>query len=87
MYIEKVVLQLETGLHARPASELVKVASRYSSDIKLVKDGEEFNAKSIIGILSIGATKGDEFTIIAEGNDAKEAVEGIKYIISNKTLN
>ena len=87
MYIEKVILELETGLHARPASELVKVASRYSSEIKLIKDGEEFNAKSIMGLLSISATKGDIFTIQAEGKDAKEAVEGIKYIICRKTLN
>lgn len=87
MYIEKVVLQLESGLHARPASELVKVASRYSSDIKLIKDGEEFNAKSIMGLLSISASKGDIFIIKAEGEDAKEAVEGIKYIISKRALN
>lgn len=87
MYIEKVILQLETGLHARPASELVRVASRYSSEIKLIKDGEEYNAKSIMGLLSIGAAKGDVFTIEAEGEDAKEAVEGIKYVISNRSLN
>lgn len=87
MYIEKVILQLETGLHVRPASVLVKEASRYSSEIKLVKDGEEFNAKSIMGILSLSAAKGDVFIIKAEGEDAKEAVEGVKYIISKRTLN
>ena len=83
MYIEDVVLQIESGLHARPASELVKVASKFDSEIKLIKDGEEFNAKSIMGLLSIGASKGDVFTIIAEGLDAKEAVENIKYVFSN----
>lgn len=87
MYIEKVTLQLETGLHVRPASALVQEASRYSSEIKLIKDGEEFNAKSIMGLLSLSASKGDIFIIKAEGKDAKEAVEGIKYIISNRTLN
>lgn len=87
MYIEQVILELETGLHARPASELARVASKYSSEIKLIKDGEEFNAKCIMGLLSISATKGDIFTIKAEGEDAKEAVEGIKYIISRRTLN
>ncbi len=86
MYIEKVTLQLETGLHARPASALAKEASRYSSDIKLVRDGEEFNAKSIMGLLSLSAAKGDVFIIKAEGEDAKEAVEGIKYIISMRSL-
>lgn len=87
MYIEKVTLQLETGLHARPASELVREASRYCSEIKLIKDGEEFNAKSIMGLLSLSAAKGDVFIIKAEGEDAKEAVEGIKYIISKRALN
>lgn len=87
MYIEKVTLQLETGLHARPASALAHEASRYSSEIRLVKDGEEFNAKCIMGLLSLGAAKGDVFIIKAEGEDAKEAVEGIKYIISRRALN
>lgn len=81
MYIEDVVLQIESGLHARPASELVKVASRFDSEIRLIKDGEEFNAKSIMGLLSLGAVKGDVFTIIAEGLDAREAVENIKDVI------
>jgi len=45
MYIEKVVLELETGLHARPALKLVNTASKFSSEIKLIIDGEEFNAK------------------------------------------
>lgn len=83
--MEKVILKLETGFYAKPASELVKVASRFSSDIKLIIDGIEFNAKSIIGLLSIGASKGDEFIIVAEGEDAKDAVENIKDIISNKS--
>lgn len=87
MYIEKVALELETGLHARPALKLVNTASKYSSEIKIIKDGEEYNAKSIMGLLSIGATKGDIFTIKAEGEDAKEAVEGIKYVICNKSAN
>ena len=71
MYIEKVVLELETGLHARPALKLVNTASKFSSEIKLIIDGEEFNAKSIMGLLSIGATKGDVFIIKAEGEDAR----------------
>ncbi len=87
MYIEKVVLELETGLHARPALKLVNTASKFSSTIKLIIDGEEFNAKSIMGLLSIGATKGDVFIIKAEGEDAKEAVEGIKKVICKDSMN
>lgn len=87
MYIEKVVLELETGLHARPALKLVNTASKFSSEIKLIIDGEEFNAKSIMGLLSIGATKGDVFIIKAVGEDAKEAVEGIKKVICKDSMN
>jgi phosphocarrier protein HPr len=87
MYIEKVVLELETGLHARPALKLVNTASKFSSEIKLIIDGEEFNAKSIMGLLSIGATKGDVFIIKAEGEDAEEAVEGIKKVICKDSMN
>lgn len=87
MYIEKVVLELETGLHARPALKLVNTASKFSSEIKLIIDGEEFNAKSIMGLLSIGATKGDVFIIKAEGEDAEDAVEGIKKVICKDSMN
>lgn len=79
-----VVLKNSTGLHARPASLLVKEASKFLSEIKIVKDGKEYNGKSIMGILSIGASKGDDLTIIAEGEDEKEAISTLKELIENK---
>ncbi|KPU26583.1 phosphocarrier protein HPr [Caloranaerobacter sp. TR13] len=79
----EVALKNETGLHARPASIFVKEASKYMSDIKIIKDAKEYNAKSIIGILSIGAGKGDKLTIISEGEDEKEAVEALKALIES----
>ncbi|NLN15051.1 MAG: HPr family phosphocarrier protein [Tissierellia bacterium] len=84
MLVRKVILQLETGLHARPASELVKIASGFTSEIVLVKDGQEYNAKSILGLLSIGAGKGDEFIIKAKGHDAQEAIERIEDFLANR---
>ena len=84
MYKEEVVLKNETGLHARPASIFVKEASKFSSDIKVVKDGKEFNGKSIMGILSMGAGKGDILTIKAEGEDEENAVKTLVDLISNK---
>ncbi len=84
MYKEEVVLKNETGLHARPASIFVKEASKFSSDIKVVKDGKEFNGKSIMGILSMGAGKGDILTIKAEGEDEEKAVKTLVDLISNK---
>lgn len=83
MYKQEVTLQNETGLHARPASLFVKEASRFSADIKVLKDGKEYNAKSIMGILSMGAGKGDTILIQAEGDDAKDAVEALVKLVND----
>ncbi len=83
MIKEDVILQNETGLHARPASLFVKEASKFSSDIIVIKDGKEYNAKSIMGILSMGAGKGTNITIQAEGDDAKEAVDALAELVKN----
>lgn len=79
----EVILNNETGLHARPASMFIKEASKYSADIKVIKDRREFNGKSIMGILSMGAGKGSNLTIIAEGKDENEAVIGLKKLIDS----
>ncbi|MBE6082877.1 MULTISPECIES: HPr family phosphocarrier protein [Tissierellales] len=84
MYIEKATLLNETGLHARPASLFVKEASKFESDVKVMLDGKEFNAKSIMGVLSMGATKGDTLEIKAEGKDEKEAVKSLVDLIKTK---
>lgn len=84
MYKEDIKLGNETGLHARPASIFVKEASKFSSDINVVKDGKEFNGKSIMGILSMGAGKDDVLTIKAEGEDEENAVKTLVDLISNK---
>lgn len=76
-------LNNKTGLHARPASMFVKEASKYSSDIKVIKDGQEYNAKSIMGILGMGATMGTRLTITAEGSDEREAVTALKNMIDS----
>jgi len=76
-------LKNETGLHARPASLFVKEASSYKSEVKVVKDGKEYNAKSIMGILSMGAGKGDKIDIIAVGADEKNAAEALKKLIDS----
>ncbi len=83
MFKQEVTLQNETGLHARPASLFVKEASRYVSDVKVFKGGKEYNAKSIMGILSMGAAKGDTILIQAEGDDSKEAVEALVKLVKD----
>ena len=84
MYKEEVILKNKTGLHARPASLFVREAAKFSSDIKVIKDNKEYNAKSIMGILSMGAGKGDVITIEAAGKDAGEAIEALVGLVNNK---
>lgn len=72
----------EEGLHARPAAQFVKTAKRYSSEVVVVKDGREANAKSSLKIMTLGARKGDTLTIRAEGDDAQEAVDALAELIS-----
>lgn len=83
MYKQDVILESETGLHARPASIFVKEASKYKCEISLIKEGQKYNAKSIMGLLSMGVAKGDKLTIEAEGEDEKEAVDALVEIIKN----
>lgn len=83
MIKKDVVLKNETGLHARPASLFVKEAAKYTSDIFIVKEEKEFNAKSIMGILSMGAGKGDTISIQAKGDDAEEAVNALVELVDN----
>lgn len=79
-----VELKNETGLHARPASLFIREASKYTSDIVVIKDDNEYNGKSIMGILSMGATKGDNLTIKIKGEDEQEAYGGLKELFQNE---
>jgi len=74
MFRAQIQLLNETGLHARPASLFVAAAKKYQSDIAVLKDGEEYDAKSILNVLSMGACKGESLLISAIGIDEKEAV-------------
>ena len=81
MYTQKVVVANQTGLHARPASLFVKTANRFRSKITLHKQDKAVDAKSIIGLLSLGVSKGTEITITAEGEDEQLAVEALVVLI------
>jgi phosphocarrier protein len=72
------------GLHARPAAQFVKIAGRFKSNIKVVKDGLEVNGKSIMGIMMLAAEPGSEITLLIEGEDEEEAFEALKELISQK---
>ncbi|MER3447426.1 MAG: HPr family phosphocarrier protein [Candidatus Dadabacteria bacterium] len=71
------------GLHARAAAMFVRLSNKFSSDIKLIKDGYEVNGKSILGILSLAAIQGTELNIVAVGEDAREAISEIGKLIES----
>ncbi len=79
---KKVVeIKLQNGLEARPVAMLVQVASRYDSAVYLETCGKKVNAKSIMGMMSLGLDLGEEVTVIADGADETVAVENIeKYL-------
>ena len=72
------------GLHARAATQLVNCASAYGSEIWIVFRDRRVNAKSIMGVLTLAATKGSEVVIQAEGSDADEALAAVVQLIQNK---
>ncbi|SJZ94413.1 phosphocarrier protein HPr [Selenihalanaerobacter shriftii] len=83
MLEKQITVKNETGIHARPASLLVQTANEFNADIKLVKDGQEVNAKSIMGVMSLGVNSNTQITIKADGDDSKEAVDAIIDLIEN----
>ena len=83
---DKIVLTLtnKMGLHARPAALFVQSASKFKSNITVEKDGKKVNAKSILGVLSLGAEKGAKIKISVDGEDKQEAIRDLKELIENK---
>ena len=83
MVIKEVMVNSATGLHARPATLLVKKASSFKSDITVEFNGKKANVKSLIGVLSLGVTKGSNIKIIASGADESHAAEEIVKLINS----
>ncbi len=74
----------KNGLHARPAAEIVKLASKYQSDITLVRDDLEVNGKSIMGVMMLAAEFGSSLVLRAAGPDAEQAVSALSDLIARK---
>jgi phosphocarrier protein HPr len=72
------------GLHARAAAKLVHTAGRFQSRVTVSKDGEEVDAKSILGVLLLAASQGTELTIRCEGDDEDECIEAVSGLIANR---
>lgn len=84
MIKKPITIQISNGLEARPVAMLVQVASQYESRIQ-VEDGERHvNAKSIMGMMTLGLNVGESVTISAEGTDEEDAIAGIEKYLTNK---
>ena len=77
----EIVVKNKSGLHARPAAIFVQIANKYDSEITIIKEDQEVNGKSIMGILMLAAEKGSKITIIADGDDAEEAVGELSEVL------
>ena len=72
------------GIHARPAAEIVKAAGKFKSNITIVRDDLEVNAKSIMGVMMLAAEHGATITLKATGDDADAALDALSTVIANK---
>lgn len=80
----KVVVQLKTGLQARPAALFVQEANRFASDVFIEKEGRKVNAKSIMGVMSLAIGTGTEVTLSADGSDADQVVSSLSVYVSKE---
>lgn len=80
---KKIIVKNKQGLHARPAALFVQIANKYDATVKVVKDEQVVNGKSIMGILMLAAEKDSEVTLIAEGADSEEAVLELEVLLNS----
>lgn len=83
MFVKNVVVQNQVGLHARPATFFIQKANEYKASIWVEKDERRVNAKSLLGILSLGIVGGTSIKIIADGADEQAAVEGLVKLVES----
>lgn len=84
MYTQNVTINNEVGLHARPATFFIQKANEFKSGIWVEKEERRVNAKSLLGVLSLGIVQDTAITLIADGVDEKEAVDALVDLIENQ---
>lgn len=82
-----VQIKNKAGLHARPSSLFVQIATEYDSEIMVICDDEEINGKSIMGLMLLAAEQGRTLTITADGEDEDAALEALKKLVEVETFN
>ncbi len=81
MYSRDVTVNNQVGLHARPATFFIQRANTFESSVWIEKEERKVNAKSLLGVLSLGIVQGTSITVLANGPDEKEAVDGLIELI------
>ena len=83
MVTQEVVINNQVGLHARPATFFIQKANEFKSSIWIEKEDRRVNAKSLLGVLSLGIVKGTAVNLIADGNDENEAISTLSDLIAS----
>ncbi|MBE6798722.1 MAG: HPr family phosphocarrier protein [Ruminococcaceae bacterium] len=83
MFVKDVVVQNQVGLHARPATFFIQKANEFKSSIWVEKEERRVNAKSLLGVLSLGIVGGTSIRIIADGSDEEAAVTGLVTLVES----
>ena len=83
MFVKDVKVENQVGLHARPATFFIQKANEYKASIWVEKDERRVNAKSLLGVLSLGIVGGTTIKIIADGNDEAAAVDGLVQLVAS----
>ena len=83
MVSKEVTVKISVGLHARPATFFIQRANEYKSSIWVEKDERRVNAKSLLGVLSLGIVQGTKILIVADGSDEQEAVDTLVELIES----
>lgn len=84
MIAKEIVINIPNGLEARPVALLVQVASQYESSIHVQVNEKKINAKSIMGMMTLGLASGEAVTVVADGPDEDAAIENIEKYLSSK---
>ena len=83
MVSKEIVVQNQVGLHARPATFFIQKANEFASSVWISKDERKVNAKSLLGVLSLGITRGTAVTLIADGADEEAAIDGLANLVAS----
>ncbi len=84
MITKKLTIQNKLGIHARPAAQFVRVASRFQADVSVEKDDEAVDGKSIMGLMMLAVGWGAEISVTADGPDENEAMDALEALVNSK---